>query len=420
MTKPNHLSPTFSHAIIDPSLINVFITSEGKGSVPSMICPIPTSNSNICLGDFPDHSADNTWISSVVGYDALPEVPMFFPIQRTSTVVDDCSDPCTIANRITDCLQKLSITAEYNPNEASLLAEALDHTMFYVRLFKKLRMSSSSSKGVLVELQRVTGDSFNYVKYARAVLAAARGEVVEEREVLIQNYIPTIPMLSSSCCTDIECCEAVESDEEYILQVEELLKNYRLDAVLLGIESLLVLSDGEKSQVSSAVAEAVLRGDHGRSIIKNFINGCIHTSPRMSGSSPDESTASFVDYEFRHYENMHNTALAVLANALHTLSADVVAPDVICSLLQSEEWMGQSGIIDALLSELSHAEHQSHNAYHAARCLNALLGSSFEMRQLLMERGLSGVMQVSQRVGQRKHQLLAQECDAALAVMAGA
>lgn len=415
MTKPKHLSPTFSHAIIDPSLINVFLTSEGKGSVPSMICTTPTSNTTISLGDFPEQP-NNIWINEI-DYDALPEVPIFFPIQRTSTIVDDCSDPCTIANRITDCLQKLSITAECNPNEASLLAEALDHTMFYVRLFKNRLMSSSSSKGILVEVQRVTGDSFNYVKYARAVLAAARGEVVEDREVPIPNYIPTIPMLSPSCRTDIECREAVESDKEYILHVEELLKNYRLDAVLLGIESLLVLSDGEKSQVSSAVAEAILRGDHGRSIIKNFINGCIHTSPRMSGSSPEENT---VDYEFRHYENMHNTALAVLANALRTLSADVVAPEIICSLLHSEEWMGQSGIIDALLSELSHAEHQSHNAYHAARCLNILLDSSFEMRQALMERGLSGVMQVSQQVGQRKHLLLAQECDAALAVMAGA
>lgn len=334
-----------------------------------------------------------TWTS--IDYDSLKEIPIHFPVGRTSTVVVDCSDPCTIAKRITDCLQKLSITAEFNSSDASLFAEALDHTTFNIRLFKNKNMKSS--QGILVELQRAAGDSFNFVKFARAILASARGEVVDISEV-VMGYIP-------ACISR----EPFESNEKYIVQVEELLKNSRSDAVLLGIESLLLLTDRERSQVSSSAAEAVLRGV-GRPFIKDFINGCIHGS---MGLFPEAST---LDYAFRQYDNMRSISLAVLANSLQTLSAS--RRSVICSLLESEEWMGQSGIVDALLFELSEAENKSHNAYHAARCLNSLLDSSSEMKNMLVKRGLPGVIKVSQSVGQRKHLLLAQECDIALAELA--
>ena len=153
-----------------------------------------------------------------------------------------------------------------------------------------------------------------------------------------------------------------------------------------------------------------MRGNHGHSIIKDFIHNCIHSRPDI----PREENA--IDYELWHNEHIHNTALEILANSLHSLTDDAI---LIRSLLQSEEWMGPSGIIDALLLELSHSEVNSHNAYHAARCLNTILdSSSIEIRKALLERGLSGVMETSHRVGQRKHLLLAQECDAALAVLA--
>ena len=80
--------------------------------------------------------------------------------------------------------------------------------------------------------------------------------------------------------------------------------------------------------------------------------------------------------------------------------------------------MGQSGLVDVLLYELSHAEDRSHDAYHAARCLNALLDSSSEMKRTLIERGLPNAMKDSQTVGRSRHSLLARECYAALALMA--
>lgn len=68
-------------------------------------------------------------------YESLPEVPLFYPIERTSTVVE-CRNPGLIADRILVCLQKLSIIAKFNSREASAFAEALDFTKFYIRLYK--------------------------------------------------------------------------------------------------------------------------------------------------------------------------------------------------------------------------------------------------------------------------------------------
>jgi hypothetical protein len=80
--------------------------------------------------------------------------------------------------------------------------------------------------------------------------------------------------------------------------------------------------------------------------------------------------------------------------------------------------MEQSGLVDALLYELSQAHDRSHDAYHAARCLNALLDSSPDMKKTLEERGLPRIMKDAQAVGRKSHSLLVHECDAGLALMA--
>lgn len=73
-------------------------------------------------------TSTNKWIDG--NYDALPEIPMFYPIERTNTIVK-CSDPSIIANRIIECMQKLSITACCNSLEVShILLSALVHDAF--------------------------------------------------------------------------------------------------------------------------------------------------------------------------------------------------------------------------------------------------------------------------------------------------
>lgn len=401
-----------SPAYIDPSSMKAFLgntNDRSKGSfVPTTMnfnLNRGTSNAVIMketLEYFSSSCPSSSWVSG--DYRSLPEVPMFYPIERTSTIVY-CYDARGIAERILDCLQKLSITAKFNPNKTSLFASTIDYTKFYVRLYK-----AKDNEGVLVELQRADGDSFAFIKYAQVLLASAKGEHVDERKALMRrgSSLSYIPASISSC--HIEKCSREDSYDACMAHVEELIKKDRSDATLLGIESLLLLTDQDRSACPVIAAEAVL-GINGHSAIKDFIHKCIHC-PR-SALSPE---VNYFDYASRQCETMHNTALAVLGNSLQTAS-DAECPRLVRSLLQSNEWMGQSGIVDVLLSELSHAEDRSHDAYHAARCFNALLDSSSKMKRTLIDRGLGNALKDSQLVGRRRHSLLAQECDAALALL---
>eukprot|EP00571_Detonula_confervacea_P008139 CAMPEP_0172320274 /NCGR_PEP_ID=MMETSP1058-20130122/40164_1 /TAXON_ID=83371 /ORGANISM="Detonula confervacea, Strain CCMP 353" /LENGTH=402 /DNA_ID=CAMNT_0013035505 /DNA_START=114 /DNA_END=1322 /DNA_ORIENTATION=+ len=395
-------SPAFKHDVIDQSSCTKTLLVNGRQSSfdSSTKCNLNRGFSKV------SHETDSIWISG--DYDSLPEVPMFYPIERTSTVVD-CCDSREIARRITGCLQKLSITAKFNASEASLFAETLDYTKFHIRLYKS---NNINNKGILVELQRVDGDSFNFVKYVQAILASARGENINGRKATARrsslNYIPSSII---SCHLD-KRRQPEECNAEYMMHIEELLKKDRSDAVLLGIESLVLLTDQDRSQVSLSVAEAVLNGN-GHSVIKDFVRKCIHC-PHLT-LSPEDNAFDYASWQC--CDRLHNAALAVLGNSLKTAS-DAKSSKLLGFLLESEEWMGHSGIVDALLSELSHAEDRSHDAYHAARCLNTLLDSSPEMKMALIERGLPRLMKISQAVGQRRHSLLARECDAALFLMA--
>ena len=327
--------------------------------------------------------ADGVDVGSI-DYSSLPEVPSFYPIERTSAVVD-CCNPHEIATRIICCLQKLSIIAPFNSEDASFFAEAVDHTKFYIRLYK------SNNKSILVEFQRLDGNSFDFVEYARVILAAARGETVDGRIMVKSSSLNFIP----APCHANKCHQPDDVCAEYMMHIEELLQNYRSDAVILGVESILLLTDQERSQVSLCAAEAVLHGK-GHPVVKNFIHKCILDSCQS--------------------DILHNTALAALGNSLQTaLDAEC---SVLSTLVQSDEWMEQSGLVDALLYELSQAHDRSHDAYHAARCLNALLDSSPDMKKTLEERGLPRIMKDAQAVGRKSHSLLVHECDAGLALMA--
>jgi hypothetical protein len=338
-------------------------------------------------------SEDSIWRSRSSDYNSLPEVPSFSPVERTRAIVD-CSDPRGIVTRIARCLQKLSIVANFDSECASFFAETVDRTKFYIRLYK------CNDEKISVEVQRLDGHAFSFVEYARAILAAARGEEVDERimakESSSLNYI--IPASTDDVCA------------EYITHIVELLKSHRSDAVLLGVESLLLLTDHDRAQVSPHAAEAVLRGKGNNTVIKDFIHKCVRSPPVASSDGENDS-------DHRQSDIMRNFALAILGNSLQTAS-DAKCP-MMSSLVRSDEWMEQSsGLVDILLRELSEAHDRCHGAYHAARCLNALLDSSPAMKRTLVERGLIGMMKESRAVGRKRHSLLAKECDAALALMA--
>lgn len=100
---PLESSPMFTHAIVKPDAYNRDI-----GRMSSVCTSTKSCNSN---HNRPLSNLSSMWVSG--DYDLLPDIPMFYPIERSSTIVN-CDHPHQLAQRITDCLQKLSITAKCN------------------------------------------------------------------------------------------------------------------------------------------------------------------------------------------------------------------------------------------------------------------------------------------------------------------
>lgn len=95
-------SPPFKHAIIgiDGGRKHI-ILNGGRSKVAAVVNMSKEQQSPSLFGG---------------DYESLPEVPLFYPIERTSTVVKS-SDLGLIADRILICLQKLSVTAKFNSRE---------------------------------------------------------------------------------------------------------------------------------------------------------------------------------------------------------------------------------------------------------------------------------------------------------------
>ena len=135
----------------------------------------------------------------------------------------------------------------------------------------------------------------------KAILASARGgeqKIIKETLSSSLTYIPA-SILSSN--VKEECRQPAEPNAKCIMHIEELVNKNRSDAVLLGIESLLLLTDQERSHVSLSVAEAVLNGT-GHSVIKDFVHKCIRC-PR--------STLSQEDNEFEYASGLGNVQLCI-------------------------------------------------------------------------------------------------------------
>jgi hypothetical protein len=266
---------------------------------------------------------------------------------------------------------------------------------------------------ILVEVQRSKGESFEYAKYASAILASARGEDVDFQSGVRKrsssaslSYIPG--SIFSSCHPDDFCGSEVAS----VNHIAELIQKDRDDAVSLGMASLLLLTDCERSLVSQSVAQAVLHGnDIGPSVIKDFIYNHVSSSPTNTTLSTQEVNV----FESRQQEILHNKAIAILGNSLYC--AVEAHPSNLSNLLQTSNWTGKSGIINVLLSELSNAEHKLHDAYQAARCITILLESTSEVKQELLDRNVAAILNDAHLIGVQMHALLAAECKEALSLI---
>jgi hypothetical protein len=356
----------------------------------------------------------------------------------------------------------LSVQAIYNNETATAALMTGENVEMHLSLWKT--PGGKSPEGIVIELQRRKGCSITFHRYSRHILDAAIGDFDFEKydnqngEDIERAYSRKIERLLSRDGGKTPASE----HETAIIAVEiahGLLMKDRMDARQLGLESLCLLTDPQKTGATVAViaSRVVLLGtaqdadqDDGMmydeapfqeiretilSLVQlrrigdeeEFSEGDGDSERHLSQTLSDETEGHPEERE--HMSILHNLALAVLANALNVIEnydeydtdpeetdKKVAARGAESSSTMANSFMKEAKgitkleILSTLISELDKAENRPHNACLSAKCLHSLFRASKDARRRARELGAKNVVNTALNVGVRTHAKLETEC----------
>jgi len=294
------------------------------------------------------------------------------------------------------------------------------------------------------------GDSIAFHRYSRHILDAAVGEFDPQEHVATHGIeLDIVYSKKVQRMLNLETIKESTNDlENAIIAIEiahGLLKKDRMDARQLGLESLCLLTDPNKTGKKTALisSRVVLLGtsqdpdaeEEGEVLldegpfqdIRQTILSLIQF--RRIGDGDDFDDDVVHPEEEEHLTVLHNLALAVLANALDVIESEDLADDTsdegkrttrsqlstastICDsfLEEAEEVGGGNEILKTLISELGKASNKPHNACLSAKCIGSMCRASDKARRRARDLGAKNVVQTALEVGSRTHLKLETEC----------
>jgi len=394
-------------------------------------------------------------------------VPAFYPLEKSSRFIED--DHLAVASRLAECCRILSVQAIYNDENATASLVTGENVEMHLSLWRTSGNADSKyPAGIVVELQRRKGDSIIFHRYSRYILDAAMDEfdpsAFQERTGgdVAQAYTKKAERMLKMQTGG----SAASEEDNAIIAIEiahGLLMKDRMDARQLGLESLCLLTDPQKTGSATAVitSHVVLLGTAQGTTATAGEGAIFDESPfqeiretilsliqlRRIGdeaelSEADDEKEGAVDEEFEgkhlqekeHMSILHNLALAVLANALEVIedfdATDTEPEDTASkprSRLDSSEitktFMNEGKeitskeILSTLIAELGKAARSPHNACLSAKCLSSLMGASDDARRRAKELGAKTVVSTALDVGVRTHAKLETECIKVVTVM---
>jgi len=272
-----------------------------------------------------------------------------------------------------------------------------------------VHLFQGSSQTVIVEIQRRRGCSVLFHKYSRCILDAAEG-----RWDVSLFESPSIPDSTLPQKTVIQ--DKAKKHENVLLALEiaaGLIKKDRLDANILGMESLCLLTDKNKTDwyTSLLASRVVLEGDLDESHfnIKEAVLSLVQKRC-LDGIRDDKEHLYFDEKE--HIELLHNLSLAVLSNALEVYENKMLSEEKsITDLLTVSKVDNDNDLVSSLIDELKLAASRPHDAFLSARCLKVLLSASTEARNRARGLDVMKVVNKAKEIGSESHALLAKESD---------
>ena len=291
----------------------------------------------------------------------IPQIPMFYPIEKTHVIINN-TPPSIITSNISNHLKNHSIAHNVDSKNACVVkCSTFNHVHFIIRLY-----SIAASSDILVELQRVSGCAIIFHSTCKHVLNAAKGgdntNFSEKASAKTSLKRSSRPKLSSRPSKKPKSSSSQEQLQESLELVNCLLKKDRIDANLLGIQSLHMLTNPDISGLDSATiaSKAVLfdASDYGiQEKVRTLIQ---HRSLDEDDSRDEEEQGTF---EYKHYSQMRNHALCTISNALEILSSQRMLH------LDEDSWLANA-FVSILLSDLKQSSARPHDGTIAAKCLH--------------------------------------------------
>jgi hypothetical protein len=285
----------------------------------------------------------------------LHPIPMFHPIEWNTLTIDQDSIPLdTATTRISEFLRLNSIACSYN-DHGRVHGTTNSFLQFVVQLWQQ---KSLSSNAVLVQIQRIQGDSLELQHLKRRLCHAIE---TGEQQAMPSNQVPraTCELLNiiSSRPIETQC----ECDDHYPSAVDicrQLLESEQWHENRMGLETLITLTDSSKT-----IRREVYRASHLVLADSEFQNLWKHylIASRSNKDSKDDGNCG----RGNSGGSMHLMALQVLSHALesavswqHTtdrsssvdLNMDNVFWHDVCQLLQDNVQLACCRTLEAALS----------------------------------------------------------------------
>lgn len=307
----------------------------------------------------------------------IGQVPPYYPLEKNHVAFHKM-EASSVAHRIAECLQKMSIVATFD--KANVKAETLDHIKFTINLFRK-------DTSLIVEVSRRKGCPIKFSRCRSAILQAINGnEYKRINEKERKGFSPKKTHLGNME-NDFSC---------YLKNVYDLLKKDRMDANLLGMESLEMATDPSLNYEVALIAAKFVVCNHEEIQFKKVMMSLM--------GDWQEKCKSGDEFEREYDYSMHSHALTIMANSLSLLPVNFLTQAV-----ESDSWLNNE-LPKLLMEELRDSKTRTHDAYISAKCLNALLKIP-NMPNAMRKRGAPFVVKSSLFVGKDGHELLAMESD---------
>lgn len=290
-----------------------------------------------------------------VGQSDLKNVPNLWNLDPTAIFIPYITGQ-KVAERVSDCLRRASIYAEYINEPVKARCKTLNLVDFRIRLFKG---RGDYDHGVIVEVQKRDGCSISFSRIRKYVLNELQGKGPGASPSEINRMWEChkmLPLLDDIVpLSDHEVRKAVKDAISLIVE-------HRLDANTLGIESLCFMTESKRccTNVDSIASTMILSSEEGQ-VVRDFVEAVI-----KENKLPYDKYGDYTDDS--RIQTLRFLCFSLLYHTLQSLASKDVTFDcgVGCAWLQNF-------VMPVMVDELKYASSRPHEAFLAASSMNSLM-----------------------------------------------